>query len=96
MNQEQFAGQLRTFLAAIVAVIATKYLPPEITKAMPPDAAVVVATLLAALPSAAWSFWAKRPDAVAARVSTVITKAGQPELAARAAAVIAPATPPKA
>lgn len=94
MNQEQFNGQLRTFLASALAFYAAKYLPPDLLNALPQGWAPVVVAFLAGLPSAIWSAWAKRPHALAQQAIAVLQD--KPLLATKVSNALAPSPAPTA
>lgn len=85
MNQEQLIGQLRTFLAVALATLAAKYLPASVTAMLPAEWAMMLAALLAGVPSALWSYYSKRPAAVAERAVAAVNKTGDTVLAYKVA-----------
>lgn len=63
MNNAVLFGQIRTALAAALAVWASKHVPPEAMAYLPEGWAELAVGILAAAPVAAWSWWSKRPVA---------------------------------
>ena len=87
MNFEQAMGQIRTWLAAAIAAYAARHVPPEIISLLPAGWETGVAVFVSGLPIAIWSWWAKRPKAVAAQAVRVL--ADRPELAREVRAELA-------
>lgn len=85
MNQEQILGQIRTFLAAALAAMAAKYVPPEMISWLPVGWEATIAGIVSAIPIAAWSWWAKRPAAVGAQAVKLLESDGNFGLAQKVA-----------